>query len=77
MTQRVNFSPDPWPHCPDCGAKMVLRARRSDGKRFWGCFNFPECRGSRNILENGEPDMPETDQEFSREELERLGGQDW
>lgn len=76
MTQVVNFSPDPWPYCPDCGAKMVLRVRRSDGKRFWGCSDFPDCRGSRNILENGEPDMPETDQEFSREEIERLGW-DW
>ena len=32
------------PHCPRCGAKMVLRRKRVDGASFWGCSNFPNCR---------------------------------
>lgn len=57
--QAVNLKPDPWPYCPKCGAKMVLRSRHSDGKRFWGCFQFPDCKGSRNIAPDGEPETDE------------------
>ncbi len=31
--------------CPKCGAKMVLRHRKSDGRAFYGCSTFPQCRG--------------------------------
>lgn len=71
MTQVVNLKPDPWPYCPKCGAKMVLRSRRSDGERFWGCFDFPDCKGSRSIMPNGEPAMPESDG-FDRYDLDGL-----
>lgn len=32
--------------CPECGGQMVPR----DGKfgKFWGCKNFPECKGTRD-----------------------------
>ncbi len=44
------------PDCPECGAKpMILRTRRSDSAKFWGCRNFPDCKGTRNIDEEGEP----------------------
>jgi hypothetical protein len=36
------------PRCPKCGSEMVLRtARRGDnqGGKFWGCSNYPQCRG--------------------------------
>ena len=33
------------PSCPICGAKMVLRHRKSDGGAFYGCSRFPSCRG--------------------------------
>lgn len=36
------------PACPKCGAPMVLRTARSGahaGGTFWGCRNFPQCRG--------------------------------
>ena len=26
--------------CPICGSDLVLRTRKSDGKRFWGCSGF-------------------------------------
>lgn len=33
--------------CPKCGAKMVLRHRKSDGAEFYGCSKYPACRGTR------------------------------
>ena len=30
--------------CVKCGARMVLRHRKSDGKPFYGCSRFPACR---------------------------------
>ena len=41
-------SPATPPACPKCGSPMVLRSRRSDGGTFWGCPNYPSCRGIRN-----------------------------
>jgi predicted RNA-binding Zn-ribbon protein involved in translation (DUF1610 family) len=40
------------PPCPRCGAPMVLRqAKRGarKGEEFWGCPNFPKCRGTRDL----------------------------
>lgn len=45
---RGTVVPDGAPDCA-CGALMVLRHRRSDGSRFWGCGRFPECRSTRPI----------------------------
>lgn len=39
------------PNCPACGADMIQRlAKRGTtaGTKFWGCSNFPVCRGTRN-----------------------------
>lgn len=36
------------PLCPQCGAKMIQRTAKSGtnrGKVFWGCTNYPRCRG--------------------------------
>ena len=41
-------SPESTPRCPVCGRVMVRRAAR-DGKAFWGCSGFPQCRGSRSV----------------------------
>lgn len=41
------------PMCPWCGNPMVLRtAGRGDnkGKPFWGCREFPTCRGTRALM---------------------------
>ena len=38
------------PMCPVCGGEMVKRTRKTDGKRFYGCKSFPECRGVVNIV---------------------------
>ena len=35
--------------CPTCGGKMLKRFRRWDNQPFWGCENFPDCRGVVNM----------------------------
>ena len=40
--------------CPECRGSMVVRTRRSDGRRFLGCVNYPRCKGTRNIPESPE-----------------------
>ena len=38
--------------CPNCGHHMILRKAKkgsNKGKQFWGCSNFPQCRGTVNI----------------------------
>jgi Protein of unknown function (DUF2726)/GRF zinc finger len=39
------------PACPRCGQPMVLRVVSKEGphkgKQFWGCRDFPHCRGVR------------------------------
>lgn len=40
------------PTCPKCGATMIQRTPKTGtnkGKVFWGCSNFPHCRGVINI----------------------------
>ena len=40
------------PRCPKCGIKMVLRKAKTgsnQGEQFWGCPNFPRCRGILKI----------------------------
>lgn len=34
--------------CPDCGGAMVSRANKTTGQRFWGCKDYPKCRGTRD-----------------------------
>ncbi len=34
--------------CPKCGSLMVMRTAKQGanaGKSFWGCSNYPQCRG--------------------------------
>jgi predicted RNA-binding Zn-ribbon protein involved in translation (DUF1610 family) len=42
----------PAPRCPKCGSEMVLRTAKSganQGGKFWGCSNYPQCRGIKNF----------------------------
>jgi len=54
---------NPAPYCPECGGRMVLRRPRSGQpwEPFWGCTDYPDCRGTRQILADGraEEDEPE------------------
>ena len=44
------------PGCPKCGALMQLRQGRNGGGRFWGCTDFPRCRGTRDL--GDDPESP-------------------
>lgn len=40
------------PSCPVCGAGMTLRTSQRGayaGRHFWGCTDFPACRGLRGV----------------------------
>ena len=40
------------PLCPKCSGSMVLRTVRKGsaaGQKFWGCGDYPACRGTRRI----------------------------
>jgi DNA helicase-2/ATP-dependent DNA helicase PcrA len=37
--------------CKDCGAEMLLRSRKSDDALFWGCSNYPACKGITRYVE--------------------------
>ena len=50
--ERVSI-PFATPKCPQCGTDMVERtARRGDnaGQKFWGCRKYPQCKGTRPLL---------------------------
>lgn len=34
--------------CPECGGVMVSRTNRSEGTKFWGCKDYPDCLGTRD-----------------------------
>src|SRR2546426_941537 len=36
-----DFSP---PTCPACGIKMTARTSSTEGRKFWGCLNYPRCK---------------------------------
>ncbi|HEY3310777.1 MAG TPA: DUF2726 domain-containing protein [Anaerolineales bacterium] len=36
------------PTCPKCGSEMIMRTAKNglnQGDKFWGCPNYPRCRG--------------------------------
>lgn len=41
--------PRPEQACPRCGAKMIVRENRKTGEKFWGCSDFPTCRGTKHL----------------------------
>jgi restriction system protein len=32
------------PTCPSCSIKMVSRKSTRQGRKFWGCKNYPQCK---------------------------------
>lgn len=34
--------------CPLCDGPMKSRANKTTGQRFWGCADFPKCKGTRD-----------------------------
>ena len=40
------------PQCPDCGKPMLRRMQKKgqmQGREFWGCSDYPDCKGIRTI----------------------------
>lgn len=40
------------PACPDCGKPMLRKMQRKgafQGREFWGCSDYPNCRGTRPL----------------------------
>ncbi len=56
--------------CPLCRGKMTSRENRSTGQRFWGCNNYPTCKGTRNT--DGEARSPGNRFEESYEDRHTL-----
>ena len=54
-TARATVGPEPAsaaPSCPKCGGEMrerVAKMGKNAGKKFWGCQNFPDCKGIVNV----------------------------
>ena len=60
------------PGCPRCGARMELRSARSGrnaGGQFWGCSDFPDCRGTRDYVGADQAAPPQIDLEQLAAEL--------
>lgn len=55
----------PKPNCPECGESMELRRPREGTTQnfdpFWGCSNYPDCRGVLKIDAAGKPICDEFD----------------
>jgi len=32
------------PTCPSCSIKMISRKSTNEGRKFWGCRNYPACK---------------------------------
>ena len=43
-----NDASEEGPACPQCGAPTRLRHARKDNRPFWGCSEYPACRGILN-----------------------------
>jgi hypothetical protein len=43
------------PSCTRCGQSMVVRRRRSDLNRFYGCSAFPRCRHTQPLVPGPTP----------------------
>lgn len=63
MTIKPLIRRRPVPYCPECGSQMKLREPRpgQDWQPFWGCQNWPDCRGTREILPDGRPEEDDAD----------------
>ena len=58
MATYIRTKPEPF--CPECGAKMALRRPKPSQSfdPFWGCSQYPDCRGTRSVTEVNEDQMP-------------------
>lgn len=41
------------PTCPSCSLKMLPRQSTKQGRKFWGCRNYPQCKQTFSVAANG------------------------
>ena len=69
MSQSSEETTEPGPNCPKCDRPMVRRTARrgaNAGREFWGCSEFPRCRG---IVQDQAPVDAPTEEDVSGEQL--------
>jgi len=56
LLQRANNIKNKWkqkypnnPDCPSCGFVMIEKVNKSNGNKFWGCCQFPNCKKTLNL----------------------------
>jgi DNA helicase-2/ATP-dependent DNA helicase PcrA len=70
QARRADKNPE-IPNCPKCNTQMVKRERRSDGQSFWGCPDFPKCRGTRRFEIKMLKDIKKSIKKFKPSPLQR------
>lgn len=57
--------------CPECNGKMISRTDKFGV--FWGCKNYPECKGTRDNLGRSKVDRAkEKGEEYEPEEKKEI-----
>ncbi len=56
--------------CKQCGSKMKVRTRRSDGAQFYGCSSYPTCQYTQPFVE-GPTDEDGPTEEFKASEFQQ------
>lgn len=65
--------------CPRCKGRMVMRMRRTDAHAFYGCFDYPKCRGTRDldgVANYGHPD-PHGNMDHPADDIYALDNGGW
>lgn len=54
MKPRAKIESTNAPKCPQCGKFMRLHTNSKTGEKFYGCSNFPNCRGYKPFHKNAQ-----------------------
>lgn len=54
--------------CPDCNGKMV--SRKSEYGVFWGCADYPKCKGTRDNQGRSKAERQKWKEEQEKKESE-------
>lgn len=47
--------------CPDCGGPMIPRSSKHG--KFWGCKDYPNCKGTRDSMGRSKRERDSGDEE--------------